>query len=524
MSEIKVYDTTLRDGTQMEGVSLSVADKLAITEQLDLLGFHYIEGGFPVSNPKDEEYFREVRKLDLKNARVVAFGMTRRAKNSAESDPTLNAMLASEAPAVAVVGKSWDFHVTDVLRVSLQGNLSMIEDSVGFLKKAGREVIFDAEHFFDGYKANPDYALKTLEAAVNGGADWLALCDTNGGRLPGEVAEAVRMVVEGFQTPIGIHCHNDASLAVASTLAAVEAGATMVQGTINGFGERCGNVDLTAAIPNLVLKMGREAISPENMKRLTEASRFVWDLANFVIPSNQPFVGSSAFAHKGGMHGHAVARDTRSYEHISPELVGNERRILISELAGAASVRKKLASLGLTVDAALTQKILKEVQDLENEGYQFETADGSFALLVQRLAGTARTFFELVGFRVTVTRNHVGDPVTEASVKIKVDGEVRHTVAEGDGPVNAFDGALRKALEDVYPSLKEVRLVDYKVRVVNPRAATAAKVRVIIESQDHSEAWGTVGVSENIIEASYEALYDGIVYKLTKEQRDSEDE
>jgi len=518
MVDVKVYDTTLRDGTQMEGVSLSVADKLAITEHLDQLGVHYIEGGFPVSNPKDEEYFREVRNLDLKNAVIVAFGMTRRAKNSAEGDATLNAMLASEAPACAVVGKSWDFHVTDVLRVSLDENLAMIEESVRFLKEAGREVIFDAEHFFDGYKANPEYAMKTLEAAAAGGADWLVPCDTNGGALPDEVAEITAEVKSRFSAPVGIHCHNDGNLAVASTLAGVKAGAAMVQGTLNGFGERCGNADLTAILPNLVLKMGCNAVARGDLKRLTEVSRFVWDLANFTIPTNQPFVGPAAFAHKGGMHGHAVARDTRTYEHIEPEDVGNERRILISELAGAASVQKKLQQLHLTVDKDLIRKILATVQQMENEGYQFESADGSFALLVRRLSGTARTFFELEGFRVLITRDHDGLPVTEAAVKITVDDEVRHTVAEGDGPVNAFDGALRKALEDIYPVLKEVHLVDYKVRVVNPRAATAARVRVIIESQDHSERWGTVGVSENIIEASYQALADGIIYKLMKEQ------
>jgi len=523
MVDVKLYDTTLRDGAQMEGVSLSLGDKLAITEQLDLLGVHYIEGGFPASNPKDEEYFREVGKLDLKTSRIVAFGMTRRAKNRAEEDPTLKAMLESGAPVCAVVGKSWDFHVTDVLRVSLDENLAMIEESIRFLKDAGREVIFDAEHFFDGYKANPEYALKTLEAAAAGGADWLVPCDTNGGCLPDEVAAITAEAVSRFGTPVGIHCHNDGGLAVASSLAAVKAGATMVQGTVNGFGERCGNADLVAILPNLVLKMGCGAIPRENLRRLTEVSRFVWDLANFTIPTNQPFVGPGAFAHKGGMHGHAVARDTRTYEHIEPEDVGNERRILISELSGSANVQKKLQQLHLTVDKELVRKIVQGVQEMENEGYQFESADGSFALLVRRLSGTAVTFFELEGFRVVITRNRDGVPVTEATVKIKVAGEVRHTVAEGDGPVNAFDGALRKALEDVYPSLREVHLVDYKVRVVNPRAATAAKVRVIIESQDHTDRWGTVGVSENIIEASYEALADSIIYKLTKEQEARQD-
>jgi 2-isopropylmalate synthase len=518
MTQIKLYDTTLRDGTQMQGVSLSAADKLAITIELDRLGVHYVEGGFPVSNPKDEEYFREVRKLDLKNVRVAAFGMTRRAKNAAEEDPTLAAMLASEAPVCAVVGKSWDFHVTDVLRVTLDENLAMIEDSVRFLKAAGREVAYDAEHYFDGCNANPEYALKTLEAAANGGADWLVLCDTNGGVLPEEISAAVAEAVSRFNVPVGIHCHNDGNLAVASSLAAVKAGATMVQGTMNGFGERCGNADLTAILPNLVLKMGFDVVPVENLKRLTEASRFVWDSANFAIPSNQPFVGPAAFAHKGGMHGHAVARDARTYEHITPESVGNERHILISELSGAANVQKKLQQLNLTVDKEITRRILKEVQNLENDGYQFESADGSFALLVRRLAGMCETFFELEGYRVMITQDSSGQPVTEATVKIKIGDEVRHTVAEGDGPVNAFDEALRKSLEDTYPCLRDVHLVDFKVRVVNPREATAARVCVVIESQDHNERWGTVGVSENIIEASYEALADGIIYKLVKDK------
>ncbi len=518
MSDVKIYDTTLRDGTQMEGVSLSLMDKLAITEKLDWLGVDYIEGGFPISNPKDEEYFRRVKDMNLKHARIVAFGMTRRAKNRAEDDSTLSAMVASGAKAVAVVGKSWDFHVTDVLRVSLDENLSMIADSVRFLKEAGLEVIFDAEHFFDGYEADADYALATLGAAVEAGADWIVPCDTNGGGLPARIAEIMREVTSRFPTPAGIHCHNDGNVAVASSLAAVEAGATMVQGTINGMGERCGNADLTAVLPNLVLKMGRDALHRADLRKLTEVSRFVWEMANLIMPANQPFVGPSAFAHKGGMHGHAVAKDTRTYEHIEPESVGNERHIVISELSGTANIRKKLQQLGLAVDKGLTGRILKQVANLENEGYQFEAADGSFALLVKKLAGTYEKFFDLEGFRVTVTRDREGTPITEATVKISVGDQKRHTAADGDGPVNAFDGALRKALEDIYPALKGMHLVDYKVRVVNPRAGTAAKVRVVIESQDDCGRWGTVGVSENIIEASYQALADSIEYKLMKEE------
>jgi len=515
---IKVYDTTLRDGTQMEGVSLTVLDKVAITEQLDWLGVHYVEGGFPVSNPKDEEYFRRAKELKLKNAKVVAFGMTRRAKNTAADDPTLTAMVESGAPVLAVVGKAWDFHVKEVLRVSFDENVAMIADSIRFLKDAGREVVFDAEHFFDGYKANSEYALRVLEAATKAGADWLALCDTNGGSLPEWIEEAISGVRKRLDTPLGIHCHNDSGLAVAGSLAAVKAGATMVQGTVNGFGERCGNADLTAIIPNLMLKMGHKAIPEENLKRLTEVSRFVWEEANFAVPVNQPYVGQSAFAHKGGMHVHAVSRDTRTYEHIRPELVGNERHILISELSGASNVAHKLQEMGLGSDKDLTRNILLKVQDLEHEGYQFEAAEGSFALLVRKVAGTYKKFFDLIGFRVMVTRNHIGEPSTEATVKLSVGDIIRHTAAEGDGPVNAFDGALRKALEDIYPALKTVQLVDYKVRVVNPRAATAAKVRVIIQSQDNTHRWGTIGVSENIIEASYEALADSIEYKLMMDE------
>jgi len=513
-----VYDTTLRDGTQMEGISLTVLDKLAITEKLDWMGADYIEGGFPVSNPKDEEYFKRARDLTLRNAKVVAFGMTRRAKKRAEEDGTLVAMVGSGARAVAVVGKSWDFHAREVLRVTLEENLEMIADSVSFLKGAGREVIFDAEHFFDGYKENREYALATLGAAAKAGADWLALCDTNGGNLPEQVAQAVAEVKARFKTPVGIHCHNDGGVAVANTLAAVKAGAMMVQGTINGIGERCGNADLTSIIPNLALKLGVECVSEGDLKKLTEVSRYVWDVANLAIPNNQPYVGKSAFAHKGGMHVHAVSRDTRTYEHVPPQMVGNERHVLISELSGASNVAYKLEQMGLGTDKELTRKVLNRVQDLENEGYHFEAADGSFALLVRKTAGTYKPFFVLEGFRVVITRDRDGKPVCEATVKLLAQEQKRHTAAEGDGPVNAFDGALRKALEDIYPSLRDVQLVDYKVRVVNPRAATAATVRVIIESKDKTHHWGTIGVSENIIEASYLALADSIEYKLMKDE------
>jgi 2-isopropylmalate synthase len=520
MTRIAIYDTTLRDGSQGEGVNFSLEDKLLITRRLDDLGIDYIEGGYPLSNPKDARYFREVAGLGLRNAKVAAFGMTRRRDTSPDRDAGLRALLDAGTAVVTIVGKSWDLHVTEVLGVSLDENLAMIADSVGFLVREGREVVYDAEHFFDGLRRNPEYALNTLKAARDAGAACLVLCDTNGGSLPAQVAEAVRLVRERLDWPVGIHTHNDGDLAVANTLAAVERGACHVQGTINGIGERCGNVDLCSVVANLALKYeGYEVLGPGRLEHLTEASRYVYETANMNFRPGQPFVGSSAFAHKGGMHVHAVRKTAVSYEHIDPALVGNERKILVSELSGRSNIAEKLAEHGLEGDAALQARILDRIQDLENEGYQFEAAEASFVMLVERLAGRFRPSFELLGYRVRVERSAEGVPTTEATVKLRVGEFVEHTVSEGDGPVNALDGALRKALDRHFPTLREMSLVDYKVRVINERAGTAARVRVVIESKDQADLWGTVGVSENIIDASWLALVDSFEHKIAKDSR-----
>ncbi|MBN2584274.1 MAG: citramalate synthase [Planctomycetes bacterium] len=518
MTRLVTYDTTLRDGAQTEGVSFSLDDKLMIARRLDLLGIDYIEGGFPHSNAKDEALFRELRREPLSHARITSFGMTRRAGVKAADDVGLASLLASETPACTLVGKSWDFHVTGALRVSLDENLKMIADSVGYLKDRGREVLFDAEHFFDGYRANGEYALACLQAAADAGADWLVLCDTNGGTLPSEIEATVRAVAERFSVAVGIHTHNDTGLAVAGTLAAVAAGCTQVQGTINGLGERCGNADLCTCIANLQLKLGHELLPQDRMQHLTETSRFVYEICNMNLVANQPYVGPSAFAHKGGMHASAVARDTRSYEHVVPDQVGNTRRILISELAGASNVASKASKFNVQDDKALMARLRDRVQELENDGYQFEAAEASFEMLLRRELGQQTRFFDLDNYHVNIYKDDGKAPVTVATVKIRIDGQLEHHVAEGDGPVNALDAALRKALLGYYPNLSGMNLTDYKVRVINSQAATAAKVRVTIESKDQDEHWGTVGVSENIIDASWRALTDSIEYKLLKDR------
>jgi len=517
MKTITVYDTTLRDGTQGEGVSFSLQDKIDIARRLDDLGVDYIEAGYPVSNPKDAAVFEALRAEPLRHAVPVAFGMTRRVGVEAGEDATLQGLVAAKTEAVAVVGKAWDFHVTKVLRTDLAGNLAMIRDSVAFLKGAGRTVFFDAEHFFDGHKANAEYAFRVLHAALEAGADWLVLCDTNGGCLPEEIEAAAAATVGEVGGSVGIHCHNDAGLAVANTLAAVRAGCTQIQGTINGLGERCGNADLCAVLPDLELKMGRECLGLAGLAKLTDASRFVYDLANMLMVPGQPYVGPGAFAHKGGMHVAAVARERDSYEHVDPALVGNTRRILVSELSGHGTILAKVAGTQFEADADLQRKVLDEIQRLENAGYQFESAEASFALLVRRLAGMAKPFFELDHYNVVIKKDEHRDAVTEATVKLKVGQDWQHTVAEGDGPVNALDAALRKALHPAFPNLAQMSLTDYKVRVINSGAGTAASVRVVIESRDRDEHWGTVGVSENIIDASWQALVDSIEYKLTKD-------
>jgi 2-isopropylmalate synthase len=519
MRRIEIYDTTLRDGSQGEGVNFSLEDKLLLTERLDSLGFDYIEGGYPLSNDKDAQYFQRVQKLDLSHAKVCAFGMTRRKGISADKDPGMRALVDSGAAIITLVGKTWDFHVTDVLAASLDENIEMIADSVEFLRREGREVIYDAEHFFDGWKGNRAYALRTIQAAAAAGARTIVLCDTNGGTLPNEIAELTRAVRRELSVPVGIHCHNDCDLAVANTLAAVEAGAEHVQGTINGVGERCGNVDLISVVANLGLKQsGYEVLRAGSLARLTELSRYAYELANMNFRPNQPFVGTSAFAHKGGMHVHAVNRASASYEHIAPDRVGNERRFLVSELSGRSNIVALTTKHNLQNDRALMDNILAQVVKLENAGYQFEAAEASFDLLVKRSAGTFQPHFERLNFHVTVEADDAGTVTTEATVKIRVGDSVRHEVAEGDGPVNALDAALRKALASAYPSLAKMHLVDYKVRVINSEAATAACVRVVIESRDEQDVWGTVGVSENIIEASWAALVDSFEYKLCKDE------
>ncbi len=517
MPRVSVYDTTLRDGSQGEGVNFSLQDKLSLTKRLDELGIDFIEGGYPLSNPKDAEYFAAVKAIPLRHAKVCAFGMTRKKNSDAAGDTGLKALLAAETPVVTLVGKTWDFHVANVLGTTLDENLRMIADSVALCRQAGRTVMYDAEHFFDGYRANPDYALRTLQATEEAGASVVILCDTNGGTMPERVAELVGIVRSRLRCEVGIHCHNDCDLAVANTLAAVRAGATQVQGTMNGLGERCGNVDLVSVVANLTLKYGLTCLQPESLRGLTEASRYVYELANMNFRTGQPFVGQSAFAHKGGMHTHAVAKDPATYEHIAPEAVGNERRILVSELSGHATILSKTSKYSLANDKTAMTKILTMVQDLENQGYEFEAAEASFDLLVRKATGRYKPWFDRLSYRVKT--EHYGEQLlTEATVKLGIGGAVEHTVSEGDGPINALDAALRKALLPYYPNLDGMQLVDYKVRVVNGREGTAARVRVVIESRDGSEVWGTVGVSENIIEASYLALADAIEFKLYQTQ------
>ena len=519
MARVFVYDTTLRDGSQGEGVNFSLQDKLLLTRRLDDLGVDFIEGGYPLSNPKDFEYFQAVQDIPLKHAKVVAFGMTRRKNSPPETDTCLKALIDARTSHVTIVGKTWDFHVTNVLGTTLDENLRMIADSVAYCRSQGREVFYDAEHFFDGYKRNPEYALKTLQAAESAGAAVVILCDTNGGTMPEDVAAAVAEVRRHVRCDVGIHCHNDCELAVANTLAAVRAGATQVQGTMNGIGERCGNVDLVSVIANLALKYRYDVLTAGSLPRLTEASRYVYELANMNFRPGQAFVGASAFAHKGGMHTHAVAKDPTTYEHIDPAAVGNERRILVSELSGKATIVSKTAKYALAHDKAVMETILNQVQELEHEGYEFEAAEGSFDLLVKKAAGMYRPWFERLGYRVNI-EYAAGTPVTEVTVKLRVGDAVAHTVSEGDGPVNALDAALRKALLPHFPRLEEMRLEDYKVRVVNAKAGTAARVRVVIESRDAKAIWGTVGVSENVVEASWLALVDAIEYKLFKDQEE----
>lgn len=513
-ANISIFDTTLRDGTQGEGISLSADDKLKIALKLDALGVHYIEGGNPGSNSKDIEFFQRVKSLGL-NARITAFGSTRRKNSLADQDASLLRIVESGVPAATLVGKAWDFHVHTALQTSLEENLAMIYDSFAFLKRNGMEAMYDAEHFFDGYKHNPEYALAALRKAQDAGADWLVLCDTNGGTLPSEIHEIVSRVRSELTASIGIHTHNDCELAVANTLSAVQAGARQVQGTINGYGERCGNANLCSIIPNLQIKMGYNCLPEEKLRTLTSTARYVSEIANVHMPVGQAYVGNAAFAHKGGIHVSAIMKDSKTYEHIQPELVGNKQRILVSELAGQSNIISKAHELGLDVNSnnEKTKQIIDQIKELEHQGYQFEGADASLELLLREAFTDLKEIFTVESFKMHMEKSN-GVMISEAIVKINVDGQQVYTAAEGNGPVNALDNALRKALVQFYPKIEQIHLSDYKVRVIDEKDATAAKVRVLVESTGLDNTWSTVGVSSNVIEASWEALLGSIRYAL----------
>ncbi len=511
-NRIEIYDTTLRDGTQGEAINFSVADKCRIAETLDALGVDFIEGGWPGSNPRDVAFFAEARSLSLRHAQITAFGETRRRNLTCETDPSIQSLLAAATPVVTIFGKSWELHVREALRIDLEENLEIIADSVRYLSARVPLVIYDAEHFFDGYRSNPEYALRTLFAAAEAGAARIVLCDTNGGSLPHDVERIAREVTEKVRVPVGIHCHNDGELAVANTLAAVLAGASHVQGTINGYGERCGNANLCAVIPNLELKLGHEVIGAESLRRLRETANFVSEIANLALAPSSAFVGASAFAHKGGVHVSAVERNPATYEHIAPELIGNRRRILVSDLSGRANLLAKARELKL--EFAEEEQILDELKRLEHEGFEFEAAEASFELMVHKLRNAPEPFFELLSYRVIDEHR----ALSEATVKIKVGECIEHTAATGTGPVNALDQALRRGLTEFYPSLSEMRLIDYKVRVINSSlTGSASLVRVLITSSDGAAKWTTVGVSANIVEASWRGLVDSVEYKLMKD-------
>lgn len=514
---IELYDTTLRDGSQGEGVSFTVQDKLRIARRLDECGFHYVEGGWPGSNPKDITFFEAARDLKLKHAKLCAFGSTRRKNVRAAEDPLVRQLAESGASVVTIFGKSWLLHVTEVLNAKADENLEMIRDTVQFLKSQGVEVIYDAEHFFDGHADDPEYALAAIGAAAEGGADVLTLCDTNGGTMPWRIEEVTRQVKERFPVRIGIHTHNDCELGVANSIAAVRGGATHVQGTINGLGERTGNANLTSIVPILALKMGLPPVTPEQLARLSELSAYVDELANLTPDEFRPFVGRAAFAHKAGTHADAVRKNPRTCEHMEPELVGNRRRILVSELSGGSTVVWKAEERGVQLDkkSPETRRILEKIAKMESDGYVFEGAEASFDLLVKKETGAYQKLFDLIGFRVIVEkRGHDEEPITEATLKIAVNGHQELTVAEGDGPVHALDGAMRKALIRFYPELSDIRLTDFKVRVVDAKDGTAAKVRVLVEGADPHGSWSTIGVSTNVIEASWQALADSVEYAL----------
>jgi 2-isopropylmalate synthase len=522
---IKIYDTTLRDGTQGEGVSFSMEDKVRLASRLDAIGIHYIEGGWPGSNPKDLRFFRRMQDVSLKHAKLAAFSMTRRAGGSTASDANMQAILDAGAPVATIVGKAWDFHVTQALGTTLEENLSMVHDTIAYLRPQMDEVLFDAEHFFDGFRANREYALATLRVAERAGVHWLVLCDTNGGTLPGDLVEILRVVKGAVATPLGIHVHNDAECAVANSLAAAAEGVGQIQGTINGFGERCGNANLCTVVPNLQIKMGYHCVSAQQLARLTEVSRYCAELANVELERRLPYVGRSAFAHKGGLHVAAVRKNAVTYEHIAPSIVGNEQRVLVSDLSGRSNVVHKAEQFGIDVAGRHDElaSLLSHLKDLEYSGFQFEGADASFELLMRRNLDPFQRFFRLIGFRVTDEKRSESESTwCEATVMLEgPDGAVEHTAAGGNGPVNALDGALRKALTKFYPSIENIQLHDYKVRVLDGMSGTGSSVRVLIESGDGTRRWGTVGVSHNVVEASWQALVDSFVYYLLKQENPS---
>lgn len=523
MQQVKVYDTTLRDGTQAEDFNLSLSDKIRIAMKLDELGIHYIEGGWPGSNPKDQGFFDEIHNYHLKNAEVAAFGSTHHPRGTAENDANLRMLLDAKTPVITLFGKSWTVHVTDALHTTLERNVEIIRDSLAYLRPNVKTLFYDAEHFFDGFKDNPEYALSTLRAAWGSGAECLILCDTNGGNLPSQIAYAVRAVKEHLpDVPLGIHTHNDSDLAVANTLTAVELGAVQVQGTFNGVGERCGNADLCSIIPSLCLKMGIDCLPPDKLTQLRKVSRFILELANVPPSRYQPYVGRSAFAHKGGVHISAVERNPATYEHVDPKRVGNRRRALVSEQAGRAAIQRKAQEYGIDLSSKdpVAMEVLDQIKRLEHAGYQFEAAEASFELLVNRAMGSSKRYFELIGFRVIDQKvSEEGTPISEATIRVRVGGKEEHTAALGQGPVNALDNALRKALENFYPQLKEMELMDYKVRVLPSHDGTASRVRVLIDSHDGKSHWGTVGVSHDILEASWQALVDSVNYKMYKHEK-----
>ena len=514
MTQVLIYDTTLRDGTQREGISLSLDDKIKIAKRLDAFGVHYIEGGWPGSNPKDAAFFERARTLGLKHARIAAFGATAHKHTAPEEDANCQALMEAQTPVITLVGKSWDLHVFDVLETTLDENLAMIGKSVAYFKQHGKEVVYDAEHFFDGYKAKPEYALQTLQAAADNGADILILCDTNGGTLPWEIEELVRQVANRVKTPIGIHTHDDGGCGVANTLAAVKAGAIQVQGTINGYGERVGNANLCTIIPNLQLKMCYECIPSENLGSLYELSYFVSEIANLPHDSHFPYVGESAFAHKGGIHVAAILKNEDSYQHIDPTLVGNQRRTVVSELSGRGNVVDKSHEFGLDVNSEQAKSILEQIKSLEAQGFTFESAEASVSMMVRQMQPDYKPPFELVDFMVLVEHRQGRGMLAEATVKVRVGERIVHTAAEGNGPVSALDEALRKALQDEYPDIAQVRLTDYKVRILDSDNGTSAAVRVLIDTKNGAHHWSTVGASTNIIEASWRALADSMQYAL----------